>query len=45
MTAERVPISFHEITRLLMECLSDEPDPRQVARRKFQAEYSMACPT
>ena len=39
VSAEHAPISVHEISRLVTDCLSDEPNTRQAARRIFQAEY------
>ena len=39
VTAEHAPAFLSEVTRLLAECLSDEPNTRQAARRTFQAEY------
>jgi RNA polymerase sigma factor (sigma-70 family) len=39
VTAEHAPVLLSEVTRLLTECLSDDPNARQAARRTFQAEY------
>src|SRR5262245_11696230 len=33
---------MHEITRLISDCLADDPNTRQAARRAFQDEYSAA---